>query len=127
MARVELKDDTLTIHVDGFDKVLALKSSLSVPLEHVLGAEVNDEIANRWWKGFKLPGTNLPGVVAAGSFYQTGEGELQGFTFWDVHNPDSAIVISLQHEHYKRLVIGVADPAAAVAEIASALEARGQR
>jgi hypothetical protein len=41
--------------------------------------------------------------------------------FWDVHRPGHAIVLSLQHEHYSKLVIDVEDPQAAVAEIRAAL------
>jgi len=125
MATVELTGDKLTVHVEGIDRILALKSRLDVPLEHVLGAEADPAIARSWWKGLRLPGTWVPGVVTAGTFFQPRSGELQGFTFWDVHNPEQTVVISLAHEHYARLVIGVKDPAATVAAIQAALQARG--
>ena len=34
--------------------------------------------------------------------------------FYEVHDPERTIVLELDHEHSKRLVIEVADPAAAV-------------
>lgn len=43
--------------------------------------------------------------------------------FWDVHHPGHAIVISLQHEHYRALVVDVEDSAAAAQEISQALTA----
>ena len=38
---------------------------------------------------------------------------------YHVHHPDNTIVLELDHEHYKRLVIEVADPAASVAMLAA--------
>jgi hypothetical protein len=127
MAKVQLDSDTLTIHVEGLDKVLALRSRLAIPLTHVLGAEANPEVARRWFKGVKWPGTNLPGLVTAGTFFQPGDGELAGWTFWDVHAPERAIVITLAHEHYQRLVIGVDEPDAVVAAINGAVQGRSAR
>src|SRR5579863_1621690 len=100
MARIDLSDSTLTVHVTGIDVLLALKSELAVPLAHVTGAKVDREVAREWWKGLKMPGSNIPGVVTAGTFYQQGER-----IFWDVHDPDQTIVISLAHDRYSALVV----------------------
>lgn len=45
-------------------------------------------------------------------FYQDG-----GLVFWDVHDVTNAIGIDLEHEHYHRLVVEVADPSGTVALI----------
>lgn len=52
-------------------------------------------------------GTNLPGVLAAGTFFSHG-----GLVFWDVRDPEKTVIVSLAHEHYKKLIIEVQDPAA---------------
>ena len=57
-----------------------------------------------------MGGTNVPGVLAAGTFYNHGQ-----WVFWDVHNPDNAVVIELRPEHYAKLIVGVEHPAATVA------------
>jgi uncharacterized protein (DUF1778 family) len=44
--------------------------------------------------------------------------------FYDVHDPDGTIVLDLNHEHYKRLVIEVDDPAATVARLKDAMARR---
>ena len=121
MARIEITGDMLNIHVEGLDRLWALRSHLEIPLAHVTGAAAEPEVARRWFKGAKLPGANLPGVLTAGSFYLPSDPELQGWTFWDVHDPEKAVVITLDHEHFKRLVVGVADPAAAVSAIQAAV------
>jgi len=68
------------------------------------------------WKGWRLPGTHLPGVITAGSYLHDGDWE-----FWDVRGAGaSAIEIDLSGTRYKRLVVDVADPDAAVARLQAA-------
>ncbi len=67
-----------------------------------------------WFQGLKLAGTDLPNIFRAGTYYQKGE-----LVFWDVHNPENTIVIELEHERYKKLVIQVGDPEQEVKKINS--------
>jgi hypothetical protein len=112
MAEVELTENVLIVHVRGMDRLWALKSRLKIPLSHVLGAEVDPEIAREWHKGIRAAGAHVPGVITAGSFYQEGER-----VFWDVHDPEKTVVIRLRDERYARLVIEVEDPRATAAAI----------
>ncbi len=88
---------------------LSLKSTLEIPLEHIAGIRADPEVARGWFHGLKMPGTNIPGVITAGTFYQHGQR-----VFWDVHHPDQTVVIELHDERYNELIVEVADPAAAV-------------
>ncbi|MGH7602467.1 MAG: hypothetical protein ACRENK_00560 [Gemmatimonadaceae bacterium] len=105
MVDVSVIGDRVRFEVDGWDKLWALKSQLEIPVAHIKGVRVDPEAARGWWHGLKLPGTNIPGVLTAGTFLQSG-----GAVFFDVHNPDRTIVIELDHETYRRLVIEVEDP-----------------
>jgi len=116
MVTLAIEDRNLTLHVEGLDQLWALRSKLTIPLAHISGAHADPEIAHAWWKGFKLAGTNIPGVIAAGTFYQHGDS-----VFWDVHHPERTIVIELHDEHYARLVVEVAEPVAAVGMIQDAV------
>ena len=93
--------------MEGFDRLWALRSRLEIPLAHILAVEANVDQVGRWWHGFKLIGTDVPGLLAAGTFYFHGE-----LVFWDVHDPARTIIVSLDHERYKKLIIEVADPQA---------------
>ncbi len=115
MASIEIAPDSLIVHVEGADKLWALKSRLEVPLAHVVSVEPADE-KTKAWQGFRLPATHIPGVMAAGTFRKDGE-----TVFWDVHHPDRAVEIGLRDDRYSRLVIEVEDPAAAMASIQSAM------
>lgn len=116
MAEVEHVEDALIVHVKGMDQLWALKSRLEIPLSHVSGAEAAPEVARGWWHGIRTGGTKVPGVITAGTFHQEGER-----VFWDVHDPEKAIVIRLRDERYARLIIEVEDPLATVAAIQEAL------
>ncbi len=114
MVDLAVSEGKLQVNVRGADKLWALKSSLEIPLEHVASVRTDPEVAKGWWHGMRLPGTNVPGVITAGTYYTRHQK-----TFWDVHNPDRAIVIDLRDESYDRLVVEVANPEEAVALIAS--------
>ena len=43
------------------------------------------------------------------------------WAFWDVHNPEMSIIITLKDQSYQNLVIEVADTHASIAEINKAL------
>ena len=116
MAEVELAEDTLIVHVRGMDQLWALRSRLEIPLSHVVGAQADPQEARGWWPGIRTGGTQLPGVITAGTFYQEGER-----VFWDVHNPEKTVVIKLKDERYARLVVEVENPPATVAAIEEAL------
>ena len=116
MVDVSVVDGKLLLHVRGADKLWAFKSSLEIPLEHVAGIKADPEKARGWFHGLKMPGTNIPGVITAGTFYQDGKR-----VFWDVHNPDNTVVIELRDERYNELVVEVASPLETIGIVSAAL------
>lgn len=112
MATVEITADELIVRIEGWDRLWAMSGALRVPLRHVSGASSGEAAAHEWYKGLRLGGTNIPGVLTAGYFYKHGS-----WVFWDVHDPALAVAIDLHDEHYKQLIVQVADPAATIAAI----------
>ena len=47
MTEVEIAQDALIVHLEGIDRLFALRSRLEVPLSHVAGVEVDPEEARR--------------------------------------------------------------------------------
>ena len=109
MVDLKVADGKLILHVEGMDKLWAFKSNLEISLSDITGVRADPEVAHGWWYGLRMPGTNLPGVITAGTFYQSGTR-----VFWDVHHPEKTIVIDLRNEEYQQLIVEVADPRAAV-------------
>ena len=112
MIKPEITSDSLILRVEGMDKVWAFKSELTIPLTHITGVRMDEEIVHGWWRGIKFPGANIPGVLTAGTFYKDGKR-----VFWDIHHPEAAVIISLDHETYDELVIEVEDPKAFIESI----------
>ena len=119
MVEIRIDGDRAVFEVEGWDKMWALKSRLEIPLAHIKGARVDDEAAKGWWHGVKLGGSDLPGVITAGTFYRKGR-----LVFFDVHKPEQTIVVDLDHEHYDQLILQVRDPKEAVRTITDAISNR---
>lgn len=117
MAKVHIEGSDLVVEVEGLDKLWALKSTLTIPLRHVRGATPDPGVTAEP-KGIRAAGAHLPRVVAAGTFRQDGEK-----VFWDVRDPQKAVVIELADEDYARLVIQVDDPRATAELVAAAIAA----
>lgn len=116
MVDLSVSDGNLVLHVRGADKLWAFKSSLEIPLMHIVAVRADPTIAHGWYHGIRMPGTHIPNVLTAGTFYQDGKR-----IFWDVHNPENTIVIELRDERYNELIIEVADPATAVMQVKAGL------
>ncbi len=116
MVELELDGSTLTLHVKGADRLWAFKSSLQIPIAHIAAVVVDPSVAKGWYHGIRVPGTNIPGVITAGTFYTEGKR-----VFWDVHHPENTIVIRLHDERYDELIVEVEDAQEAASLIRNAL------
>jgi hypothetical protein len=116
MVDLSIAEGKLTLNVRGGDKLWAFKGSLEIPLAHVASVRADPEVARGWYHGIRLPGTNLPGVITAVTFYQDGQR-----VFRDVHHPESTIVIDLHDQRFHQVIVEVADPQKAVRLIQSSL------
>jgi hypothetical protein len=114
-ASVEVSGDSLVVHIEGADRLWAIRSRLEIPVANVVSAAPASAEARKWLHGIRVGGTHIPGVLSAGRFYSDGH-----LVFWDVHDADKAIGIELRDERYARLVIEVADPEAAIRRITQA-------
>ena len=110
MVDVSVAGGRVVFQVEGYDKLWALRSRLEIPLEHIVGAEHRPDQVGTWWHGLKIVGTDVPGLFAAGTFYYHGE-----LVFWDVRHPEHTVIVTLDHERYKKLIIEVADPSSTAA------------
>jgi hypothetical protein len=125
MASIEITPHDLVVRVHGVDRLLALRSSVSVPLAHVAGvrehaAEADFDRAVR--DSGRGVGTFVRGRVAAGTLRLP-----DGRSFYDVHDPRKAIVVDLRSEPFQHLVLQIdgESPEAAAGRIRDALQRRG--
>ncbi len=118
MVDLSIENDRLIVRVLGFSKLLALKSRISVPLSSVDRVNLDPNAAKGFWKGIRFPGTHMPGLLVAGTYYRLGKK-----AFWNVRRGRTALVIDLKDASYDQLVVEVRDVDAAVAMFR---DARGQ-
>ncbi|GAB3634558.1 hypothetical protein GCM10027422_01480 [Hymenobacter arcticus] len=111
MVIVHSEADTVLFTVEGWHKLWAFRSELRIPSAHIKSARHDPEAARAW--GFRAPGTHVPGLLKAGTFYLCNTADNKP-TFMDVQHRENAIVVDLADEKYNQLIIEVADPAAVV-------------
>lgn len=103
MVTIDLTDQEVVVHVRGWHKLHAMRSTLRVPLTHVTGVRANpveanfDDAITESWRGL---GTYTPHKLAAGVVYLA-----DGPSFFDVQNGERTIAIDLAHERYSHLVV----------------------
>jgi hypothetical protein len=68
MVRISIQGDAAVFDVQGLHKLWAFKSRLKVPRAHITNVRADPDVATALWKGFRMPGTHLPGILTAGTF-----------------------------------------------------------
>jgi hypothetical protein len=117
MVEITISDGHVVIAPRGLSRLWTLHGPITVPLTAIRRVQrAAPGVGLGAWKGWRLPGTHLPGVITAGSYLHDGDWE-----FWDVRGAGaSAIEVELSGTRYRRLVVDVADPDAAVAQLQAA-------
>jgi len=127
-AEVDIRDDSLIINLRGIDRLCALTSRLEVHKACLSDAVAYSEVG-RERKGLMRLGICIPYFFAVGTYCDEDDKR----TFWNVYDPENAIVIELKNkrclelkdERYDRLVIEVEDPHATLASVQQTI-AEGQ-
>lgn len=104
MVSVTKQDNEFVFEVKGSHKFWALKSEIRIPAEHIKKV-YQDESQIKNFNIKKIIGTNMPYGLHAGTFYQNG-----GVIFMDVSDKRNAIIIDLEDEKYKQLIVEVEHP-----------------
>ena len=116
MVAVMITREAAVFEVLGWHKFLAAKSRIVVPLANLRGVRADPNVNIGWRQGWRIPGTHIPGLIVAGTFYQRGRR-----IFRDVVHPEGAIIIDLVKHRYDQLVVEVPDPTSAVERLDEAM------
>jgi hypothetical protein len=108
MVQIEKEGDNFVFEIIGLHKLWALKSRLTIPAAHILKVYADKE-KNAWVWGLRMPGTQIPGIITAGTYIVK-----DGTIFCDVMDVSNTIIVELYDEFYKKLVIEVEDPQKAI-------------
>ena len=104
MVKVTAENDHFVFHVQGLHKLWSFKNTIKIPKDHIVKVH-NNKAAIPLFKGWRLPGTFVPFVITAGTYYKRGTKN-----FWDIMKERNAIVVELKDEQYKNMYIEVENP-----------------
>ena len=108
MVTIICQNTDFIFKVNGMHKLWAFKSELTIPVDNILNAHQDLE-SIKGFHGWRLPGTSVPSIITAGTFYKDGNK-----IFWDVSNMENCIIVDLKDEDYNQLIIEVENPADAI-------------
>ena len=98
---LHIDNGNLMIDLSFWEKVWGFHGSFRIPLAHISG--IKCEIPVTSWKELRVPGSFVPGLIKAGTYYTP-----RGKEFWYVTRWGKQFVtIELQSERYKRIVLGL--------------------
>ncbi|NHJ21749.1 MAG: hypothetical protein EAX91_12450 [Candidatus Lokiarchaeota archaeon] len=112
---VKFEKQDLIFELHGVDAILSIKRNIKVPLKHITSVST-EHVTLEPKLQMRLVGTRLPTIVKDGRFLTS-----EGLMFFEMHDPDKCITVSLNHEHYKKIVFEVDDKEAVAKKINNAL------
>ena len=115
---IEVEGDKLVFELHGLDEFMSLKRRIEIPLAHVISVST-DRAPWNLGKDWRMGGTGLPGMVKDGRYVTK-----EGYAFFEEHDPDKCVTVTLDGETYKKVVFQVDDKEAAARMISAAIEAR---
>lgn len=107
-------DDRLLVRPVGLVRVWALSTGIDVPITAVVDVGVHPR--KGLLRGWRAPGTYLPGVMTAGTFRSRGEKDL-----WMAGRAANVLVIELHDQTYRHVIVQVEDPEAATEALRAAM------
>ncbi|MFA4945534.1 MAG: hypothetical protein WC789_12640 [Lentisphaeria bacterium] len=104
MLTLDIRPDKVLVRLTGWHCVWALKRKLEFSRAHIVGVARLEARAKP--PPLRCPGTGIPRVLTAGSYWWFRRHE-----FWYTRHRGDAIAIELRAEKFTRVVLDVPDPA----------------
>lgn len=115
---VKVEGDMVVFELHGLDEFMAIKRRIEVPLSHVVSVST-ERAPWRIGRDWRMGGTGIPGVVKDGRYITD-----DGYAFFEEHDPDRCVTVTVDGETFKKLVFQVEDKDAVAKTIRDALAAR---
>ncbi|CBN54461.1 MULTISPECIES: hypothetical protein [Kamptonema] len=96
--------DKLKIEFCFWEQVWAVRFNKfwEIPLANIEGATSKEPQSN--WREIKAPGSFMPGVIKAGTYYTN-----RGKEFWYVTKDSNYLTVEFKNESYKRMIVNLDD------------------
>jgi hypothetical protein len=117
---IRIDNSDLVFELHGIDKILSIKRTIKIPLKHVTSVSTEHVTLKPKFQ-MRLIGTRLPKIIKDGRFLTS-----DGMMFFEMHDPDKCITVSLNNEKYKKIVFEVENKEGAAKEINDAIISQSQ-
>ncbi len=103
MASLALHDHSLVVRLEGVDRLLAMRGSVTIPLGHITGVTGRPDLSKMM---FMPAGTQFRGEQRAGHFVvgTVVMADGTGKVFLDVRDPARAVSLELARDDYRQVV-----------------------
>jgi hypothetical protein len=98
--KLSINGNLLSIKLNPLEIILAHRSSLNIPLDHITMVSIEKPKTN--WGQVRAPGTHIPFLIKSGTFYGMNRKE-----FWQTTAGFPYLVIELINWDYNRIVLTV--------------------
>lgn len=101
---IDKDQNLLNIELSNQERLWSFRwnKTLSIPLGHI--RKISTETPEITWLELRAPGTFLPGVIKAGTYYNK-----QGRDFWYATRGKGFLVLELEQDKYRRVVLTLDD------------------
>lgn len=121
------KKDTVTITLHGMRKIAAMKSSVTFRISHIVSvSKAHHDVEQRFntivdINHLRIMGSGVSNHYYGGTFMNMSAHPHEK-EFWDVDEPEKCIVITLDHESFKRIYISTGDADKTIRRIQSIIK-----
>lgn len=98
MARLILEPTHLSVQLNRWERMLAFRSSFTIPWDHIVYAEASSDMWPRV-RGWRFPGLGIPHVLLVGRMRFRG-----GCDFCDLLGTKPGVVLELKDSPYERVL-----------------------
>lgn len=101
---IDRDQQVLTIELSNQERLWSFRwnKTLTIPLGHI--CKVSTETPSITWLELRAPGTFVPGLIKAGTYYNK-----QGKDFWYATRGKGFLVLELEQDKYRRVVLTIDD------------------
>ncbi|MGH1393201.1 MAG: hypothetical protein ACRAVC_04095 [Trichormus sp.] len=100
--QLSIFNGNLQISWEWYEQFLSvnLNQTFVIPLNNITSAVTTEPVSS--WTEIRSPGTSIPGVIKAGTYYSS-----RGKEFWYVTQDKNYLTLELNHESFKRIILTI--------------------
>ncbi|NET58932.1 MAG: hypothetical protein F6K47_23145 [Symploca sp. SIO2E6] len=101
---ISILDNKVRIELEWYEQLWAfhLSNSFEIPLAHITRVTMDEPPSS--WTEIRAPGTFVPGLIKAGTYYTS-----RGREFWYATKDNDYLVLELQDEPFKKMVFTLSE------------------